>query len=146
MTTTAYLYDAATLQYTGAVACPDGTCPLNATLTPLPAGSLPTDIFIWQGQWVKKTDGVSLITGFLSSQYQPMTKFAFLNRLLQSERIAILSLGQTDMYAADFINMLNSAPAVLLNDPRVVSGLNYCASKIPAITPARVTAILDPTR
>lgn len=146
MTTTAYLYDAATRQYTGAVACADGTCPLNATLTPLPDDALPTDVLIWQGQWVKKTDGVSLISGFYASQYTALTRFAFLDRFLPSERVAILTLAQTDMTVADFINMLNNAPAVMLNDPRIVTGVNDCASKIPALTAQRVAAILNPTQ
>jgi hypothetical protein len=145
MTTTAYQYDAATHQYTGAVSCADGTCPPDATLTPLPDAAQPGDVWIWHGQWIQKADGVSVIAGFPSSLYVPMTEFAFLGRFLATERAAILTLAQTDMTATDFMNMLNKAPSILLNDARVVAGVNYCASKIPAMTVARVAAILNPS-
>ena len=145
MTSTAYQYDATTRQYTGTVPCLDGTCPPSATLTPLPATTQPTDVWIWHGQWVQKLDGISLITGYPSSLYVPMTSFDFLNRFLQPERIAILTLAQTDMETADFMNMLNHAQSVMLNDPSIVAGVNYCASKIPAITADRAAAILNPT-
>ena len=145
MTSTAYQYDATTHQYTGSVSCADGTCPSNATTTPLPAAAQPTDVWVWHGQWVQKMDGVSLISGFASWLYAPMTSFDFLSRFLQPERVAILTLAQTDMEAADFMNMLNHAQSVALNDPRIVAGVNYCASKIPAITADRVADILNPT-
>lgn len=146
MTTIAYTYDPSSQQFIGAIACLEGTCPPNATLTPLPGSAKAGDVYIWQGQWVKKADGVSLISGYPESAYVPMTPYAFMQRFTQPERVAIRTLAQNDMNAADFMAMLNSAQEVILNDPTVAAGVGYCASKIPAITAQRVADIMNPTK
>ena len=86
-------------------------------------------------------------TGYLPTDYKPMTPLTFLQRMTQAERIATRTQAQTDANIADFMYLLDHAPTVMLNDPEVVAGIDYLGtvpSATPILTAARIAAILNP--
>lgn len=88
--------------------------------------------------------------GTPAPQVKSWASFDFYRRLAAAERIAIRALANTDPIAADFMHTLDSAIAsgapVLANDADLLAGLAYLSATpagSPAITPARVTALLS---
>ena len=98
------------------------------------------------------TESLTAYTGFMPTDYKPLTPYAFLQRLTVAERVAARSLSGTDMVVADFMSMLDHAGMsnmpIMLNDPETIAGVDYIGtvpSTAPILTAARIAQILNPT-
>lgn len=57
-----------------------------------------------------------------------LSKLDYLKRFTQAERIAIRTLGQTNDTVNDYIELMNAAVVVRLDDPDTVGGVNALES------------------
>ncbi len=70
-----------------------------------------------------------------------LPKVDYLKRFTQAERIAIRNAGKTDDLVNDYIELMNSAVTVHLDDPDTVAGVNALESA-GALAPGRAAEIL----
>ena len=121
------LYDAAgTLLSSGTVIA----SPLPAGLTAKDITNPPAPGMVWS----------PAVLNFIAAPApRTVAVFAFLSRFTQPERAGILA--SADANVRDFLNMLNHAPAVNLDDTLTQNGVNYLVS-IALLTSARATAVL----
>ncbi len=77
----------------------------------------------------------------------PMTgiwhPYNFLLRFTGEERQALIEAARTDALLEDFRSLCAAAPAIELESPRTVAGMNYLVA-LNILTPERRDAILDP--
>lgn len=69
--------------------------------------------------------------------------YDFLLRFTADERTALIVAARTDPILEDFRSLCAAAPAIELESPRTVAGMNYLVA-LNILTPERRDAILDP--
>ena len=69
--------------------------------------------------------------------------YNFLLRFTGEERQALIEASRTDAILEDFRGLCAAAPAIELESPRTVAGMNYLVA-LNILTPERRDAILDP--
>lgn len=134
MQTYAFVQDSDNIVYT-LIQGPDNFNPYECY-----KGSLPP------GNFILSPDNVLPGDSYINEQFVllkrptiPITKLAFLRRFTAEERIAIRNT--SDPIINDFMELLNHAEEIIIDDPDIVAAVNYFES-LELIAPSRKEEIL----